>query len=402
MQLARAGPRPVTGLVRGADKLPTMTPPETFEVLIAGGGVAGLEGALALRDLAGDRIAVKLLAPNPEFLYRPMTVREPFGYGEAQRYPLGELAQGIGVQLLADSLASVDPAGRTARTASGAQLRYDAVLLGLGARLRPRYEHAVTIDASRLDELLHGLIQDVEEGYVKRLAFVVPAPMAWALPIYELAMMTGQRAYDMNVELAITILTPEDAPLAAFGKGASEATAELLAQRGIEVISSVQCEIPRSGLIEISPGERRLEVDRIVALPQLEGPAVAGLPAAPDGFIAIDAHCRVRDTERVYAAGDATDFSIKFGGIAAQQADTAAQSIAALAGAAVAPEPFEPVIHGVMLTGGEPRYLSAQISGGVAVSSELTVEPTFESPAKIAAKYLGPYLAELDRDAQSS
>jgi sulfide:quinone oxidoreductase len=44
---------------------------ETLEVatrvLIAGGGVAALEAALALRALAEDRVRVELLAPEPQF-----------------------------------------------------------------------------------------------------------------------------------------------------------------------------------------------------------------------------------------------------------------------------------------------------------------------------------------------
>ena len=63
------------------------------EVLIAGGGVAALEAVLALRDLAGDRARLTLLAPNSEFVYRPMTVREPFSYGVAQRFPLELLSR---------------------------------------------------------------------------------------------------------------------------------------------------------------------------------------------------------------------------------------------------------------------------------------------------------------------
>ena len=35
-----------------------------FKVVIVGGGVAGLEAALALRDLAGERINTTLLAPG--------------------------------------------------------------------------------------------------------------------------------------------------------------------------------------------------------------------------------------------------------------------------------------------------------------------------------------------------
>jgi sulfide:quinone oxidoreductase len=370
---------------------------DPFEVLIAGGGVAALEAALTLQDIAGQETSVKLIAPNSDFIYRPMTVHEPFSFGRAQRYPLDEIAGEIGFELVQDALQSVDPAGRIVHTESGGDHRYDALLLGLGATARPRFEHATTIDDSRLDEVLHGLIQDVEGGYSKRLAFVVPPRMAWPLPVYELALMTARRAYDMNATVAITILTPEDAPLAIFGDGASRVVTDLLADSQIDVIPSAYCEIPRSGHIEVSPGDRRLEVDRAIALPELDGPSVAGLPVAEDGFIPVDLHCQVRDVERVYAAGDATDFAIKHGGIAAQQADTAAQAVAALAGVPVDPVPFHPTIHGVLLTGGKPRYLRAHITGGHGFSSEVSEEPSWAPAARIAAKYLAPYLEERDR-----
>jgi sulfide:quinone oxidoreductase len=371
---------------------------EPFEVLIVGGGVAGLEAALALRDLAGDRVSLRLLAPNPDFVYRPMSVREPFGLAKARRYPLREIADDVGAELIDDGLAQVDPSAHTVRSTSGAELPYDALILGLGARIRAPYEHATTIDDSQLDELLHGLIQDVEGGYTKRVAFVIPARMAWPFPVYELAMMTAARAYDANTEVAITIITPEDAPLAIFGPGASEAVGGLLAERGIEVLTSAHADVPRSGVVEISPGNIGRNFDRVIALPELEGPAVPGLPDASDGFIPIDEHCQVRGLERIYAAGDATDFAIKYGGIAAQQADAAARAIAALAGAPVEPESFNGEIRGILLTGGQPRYLHARVTGR-GFTSEVTEEPSWEQPSKIAAKYLAPYLDQRDRAA---
>jgi sulfide:quinone oxidoreductase len=113
-------------------------------------------------------------------------------------------------------------------------------------------------------------------------------------------------------------------------------------------------------------------------------------------------HCKVRGLECVYAAGDATDFAIKHGGIASQQADTAAQAIAAFAGLATEPAPFHPVIQGILLTGGKPRYLSAHVTGGHGSSSFIGDAPTWTPPSKIAAKYLAPYLDELDTVAESS
>jgi sulfide:quinone oxidoreductase len=371
--------------------------PPKLRVIVAGGGVAALETLLALRALAPDLTATTVLAPNPEFVYRPMTVREPFSYPQANRYALAPIVRDAGAELLVDELAWVDPAKRIVHTSSDAEIEYDALVLALGARIRPRYTHALTIDDRKLEATLHGLVQDVEEGYVKSLAFVSPGRMAWPLPLYELALMTAGRAYDMNVELATTIVTPEDSPLAIFGREASDAVAQLLENARIETITSAYAEVPHTGEIVINPGDRHLQVNRVVALPELYGPSVRGIPLSEHGFLRVDVHGRVLDVEHVYAAGDATDFAVKYGGIAAQQADAAAESIAALAGAPVTPEPFQPVIHGILLTADAPRYLTARITGGHGFSSEISDTPTWSPPVKIAARYLGPALDALDR-----
>jgi sulfide:quinone oxidoreductase len=377
----------------------SLTPSQPpFRTLIAGGGVAALEAALALRDLAGDGVSITLLAPQPEFAYRPMRVREPFGYSVAKTYPVGEIARDIGADFLQDAFKRLDADRSTVHTEQGAELDYDALILALGARLRPAFRHGLTIDDWRLDEQLHGLIQDVEGGYVRSLAFVAPSPMPWPLPIYELALMTAGRAYGMGIELSITVVTPEEAPLAVFGTTVSETVSGLLESRGIETILSARTEIPEPGHVSIHPGGRSLRADRIVALPQLVGPFAPGVPRGRDGgFIPIDTHCAVRDLEHVWAAGDATDFPIKFGGIASQQADTAAQAIAALAGAAVEPLAFQPELHAVLLGADKPLYLSAHVTGGHGSSSEVSDTATWSPPGKIAATYLAPYLESRDQ-----
>ncbi|HMD56811.1 MAG TPA: hypothetical protein VKG82_05005 [Solirubrobacteraceae bacterium] len=376
--------------------------PTKFRVIVAGGGVAALETILALGDLAREEVETTLIAPNEEFVYRPMTVREPFAYSRAHRYPLAPIARDAGAELIADELDLVEPGAQTVRTRAGAALHYDALVLALGATAKPHYEHAVTIDDRRLDDLLHGIIEDVEGGYVQSLAFVSPGRMAWPMPLYELALMTAGRAYDMDVELATTIVTPEEAPLAIFGSGASSRVSELLERSGIHTITSAYAEIPRSGEIIVSPGDRHLHVNRVIALPELYGPSVRGIPLAEHGFIRVDPHGRVPDVGPVFAAGDAIDFAVKHGGLATQEADAAAQSIAALAGAPVTPEPFNPVVHGILLTADKPYYLSAKITGGQGFSSELTDYPTWSPPTKIAARYLAPYLDARDRETSST
>jgi sulfide:quinone oxidoreductase len=379
------------------------SPQEGLNVLIVGGGVAALEAALALRELGGGHIATTMIAPNPEFVYRPMTVGEPFSYPLAHRYPLEPIALDLGMELRADSFKWLEPTDRIVHTEAGERLSYDVLLFALGARLYPRFRHATTIDDARIDELLHGLIQDIEGGYVHRLAFVIPLGRTWPLPTYELALLCSACAYDANSDLSITICTPEDAALALFGGAASEGVRKLLQEHGILTITSARCEVPEPGRVSINPGARELHADRIVALPELVGPSAPGVPGRSEGgFIEVDSRCRARCLERVYAAGDATDFAIKHGSVAAQQADVAAQAIAALAGLAPEPAPFRPVIHGMLLTGGKPRYLSAHVTGGHGSSSEFSETSTWSPPTKIVAKYLAPYLQERDRLAASS
>jgi sulfide:quinone oxidoreductase len=370
---------------------------EKFRVLIVGGGVAGLEAMLALHDLAAERVQMTVLAARDEFVYRPMTVTEPLSFAGAKHYPLAPIVKDGGAELITDTLSWVDHENNLAHTSGGQTLEYDALVLALGSRISTRYKHALTIDDRTMEKTLHGLIQDVELGYVKSLAFVAPGRMAWPLPLYELALMTAGRAYDMDVELPITIVTPEDSPLSIFGTRASEGVAELLRDARIETVSSAYAEIPEKGHIRINPGNRHVEAERIVALPELYGPSVHGVPLSDDGFIRVDKFCRVPECGPVYAAGDATDFAVKQGGVGSQQADVAAESIAAMAGVQIEPRPFCPVLRGMLLTNDQPRYMAAQLTGGQGFSSEFSTQPLWSPVAKIAAKYLAPYLEALDR-----
>ena len=74
-----------------------------MDVVIAGGGVAGLEALLGLHAMAGDRVRLTLVAPDPDFSYRPLAVAEPFGLGHAHRVPLSQFAEDAGAELVVDA-----------------------------------------------------------------------------------------------------------------------------------------------------------------------------------------------------------------------------------------------------------------------------------------------------------
>ena len=191
---------------------------------------------------------------------------------------------------------------------------------------------------------------------MRRVAFAVPAGAVWSLPAYELALMTAAWLDDRGIDgVELALVTPEDEPLHIFGREPSDAVRALLDERGIAVHTRAQPAEAREGELLLVMGGI-IVADRVVALPRLQGPRIGGVPQTFEGFIPVDAHAQVMAMPDVYAAGDITTFPVKQGGLAAQQADVAAEAIAAEAGADVTPRPFHPVLRGLLLTGKEPRY----------------------------------------------
>lgn len=359
-------------------------------VVIAGGGVAGLETLLALHDLAGDRVALTLVAPQPDFLYTPMLVDEPFGLGPADRFELEPLARERGAQFVQQAISKVRPAEHLVELDDGSAMEYDQLVICVGGRFEAAFENATTFPSQEepfsADEVL-----DRAEAADRRIAFIVPGGVTWSLPLYEIALMTQRRATERNLGVSLSVITPEAAPLGVFGVAASAAVAELLRARQIELFAgSTVRELGEQG-IRLSPQGRALGPAVAVALPVMKGPALEGLPSNANGFIRVDDHGRVKGAEDVYAAGDGTDFPIKQGGLGTQQADAAAEHMAHRLGAVTAPDPFRPVLRGKLLTGAESLSLRADVGGGGG-EGETSPDYLWWPPHKISARYLAPFL----------
>jgi sulfide:quinone oxidoreductase len=360
-------------------------------VLIAGGGVAALEAALALQARADDLVDVELLAPEPRFWYRPAAVAEPFGLGEVRHFDLSTLAAAAGATHRPGTLDGVDASAHRARVSNGDELEYDVLLIACGATPVEAVPGALTFRGPADTDKFSRVLAELRAGRIRRLAFVIPWGVAWPLPMFELALMTGAYAADHGLrDIELTLVTPEADPLQAFGPEAVAAVQALLEEHGVALRSwACPLEVVDS-VLHIVPF-RSLEVDCAVALPRLRGAQLDGVPQDDDGFIHIDDRCRVEGLVDVFAAGDITSFPVKQGGLAAEQADAAAGRIAADAGAAVQAEPFRPVLRGLLLTGRRPRFLRHGPDGTSATSPQ----PLWWPPAKIVGRHLAPFLAGL-------
>lgn len=360
-------------------------------VVIAGGGVAALEAALALRELAAEHVDVELLAPEPLFWFRPLAPAEPFHLGEARHFELSRLAIEMGATYSPGELVSVDPANRVAVTAAGGAVPYSALLLACGAVPQPAVEGALTFRGPADTAKLEHVLAEIEAGGVRRLAVAVPPGAAWSLPVYELALLTSAWADERGIDVELALVTAEDEPLHAFGQEVSQAVRALLNERGIAVHTRAHAEAVRAGRLLLA-GDGVVPADRVIALPRLRGPRLGGVPQTPEGFVQVDPHGRVSGLAGVFAAGDLTANPVKQGGLAAQQALAAAEAIAAAAGVRLTPRPFRPVLRALLLTGGEPLYLRAVLTPSGAERSEATTDPLWSPPTKISGKYLPEFL----------
>jgi sulfide:quinone oxidoreductase len=363
-------------------------------VLIAGGGVAALEAALALRALADALVHVELSAPELHFFYRPLAVAELFGAGRVHRWELDDLARAAGADFVPGALAAVDAGAHVAEFENGASVGYDALVLATGARPQEAVPGALTFRGPADVEAVERLLAEIARGEVGRVVFAVPSGVVWPLPLYELALLTAAELQARGADARPAIVTAEPRPLALFGETASEAVEAMLLGRDIELRTSTYPQDASGGVLACEGGEA-VEADRVVALPRLAGPGLEGVPRDVHGFVPTDDHGRVVGLEDVYAAGDLTTFPIKQGGLAAQQADAAAETIAAAAGAAVIPKPFAPVLRALLLTGKAPTFLRVELGEGQRDASTATDEPLWWPPGKIVGRYLSPFLAEL-------
>lgn len=371
------------------------------KVLIVGGGVGALEAAIALPRLAPGKVRVEICAGRGDFVYRPFAVGEPYGASRVLRYDLERIAHLCGAEFRPENVGWIDTALRCAHTHDGNEIPYEYLIVACGARLLWSVPGATTFWGVADEGEVQDVVNRLREGRLRRLVFTMPGGHGWALPAYELALLAATELKRSGIaDTQLTIVTPEDGPLQIFGRRASEQVAGLLADNGIEVVTGAHPVSYEHGALSIVPGEP-IEADAVVSLPRLEGRRIEGLPYDPAGFVPVDDRSRIAGIEHAFAVGDVTNFPVKQGGIATQQADVAVEAIAADLGCDVEAKPLDPVLRGVLWTGAKPRYLFGWLGGGHGETSVASERPPWpvDNPSKLIGRFLTPFLTELAAEA---
>jgi len=316
-------------------------PVEPREVLIVGGGIAGLEALMALADLGDNRLRLQLVADHASFVLPPQLLGVPWG-GPSLHIDLERLCRAFGARFTLGTVTGVDAGTREVYTAGGGTLEYERLLLAPGARRALAYGATRTLGFGVLPDALAAKLSG-------SVTIVVPAGVSWTLPAYQLALLSAHGGRDVRV------LTAEDVVMEAFGPATHAAVGALLERHGV-VVETSRAPDPGTPVSELA--------DTVISLPLLNGPAITGLPLDGHGFVRVDAQMAVLGVEHIHAAGDATRHAIKQGGLAAQQADTAAAEIVRSCGGDPPPTPYAPVLRGKLTTpGGEELYLRRGLDG---------------------------------------
>jgi sulfide:quinone oxidoreductase len=335
-------------------------------IVVVGSGVAALEFVLALRAIHADPPAVTVVTPDVTPALRPLQL-----LGTAVPR-IEDLAARLGVEIARGTVVEVDAERHRVVLRDGGAVAYETLVLALGATPVPAYDDALHLglDAGAKLEALH---DEIADGTVERIAFVAPSSTGWLVPLYDAALLTSSR----RAALDVALVTPESQPLESFGAAASARVAAELTEARIRFVPG-QVATVSPGRLELLGGST-VAADRVVAVPLVRGPRIAGVPVSGRfGFIPVDAFGQVAGTPDVYAVGDATDRRVKQAFLACAQADAAAEHLAARYGHPGRPAPFRQqpraTIH-------DHRGNPLPLNGGQGVG-------------KLPGRYLAPFVLE--------
>jgi sulfide:quinone oxidoreductase len=362
-------------------------------VCVVGAGTAGVEALLAASEVMGASIDLRLIAPEREFRYRPMSPGSPVRPAQERGVAIADLVAEAGASCVEDRAVAVDQAERKVVTRDGDTVDFEFLLLAVGARPKRALSQGHVwqrgADPGFLDEILAG----ITSGEVHSVAVVVPRGARWPLPAYELALVMAWTAAGTNAQ--ITLITSEELPLAALGSRATDAVMRELDAAGVETIAGVELvdepprgsEPPETTDVLVVPEQSKdlatslvgkpseparvrlgagakVEFDRLISLPTVDGPHLAGVANDAAGFIEVDEGLKVCGSERVWAAGSCIAAALEHSALAAQQADSATAAIAAAIGGQGSAEPSAaPELTGMLLAGQRTQWLADNPAG---------------------------------------
>ncbi|MCC6329259.1 MAG: FAD-dependent oxidoreductase [Acidobacteria bacterium] len=309
-------------------------------ILIVGGGFAGLVAAEKLAASVGRSHQITLVAPNRNFTFYPALVELAFGECETSdiSFDLARKLSSIGVRFVQGELIRINEGLRTAVVAGedfNGEIAYDHLMIAMGRRLATEkvagfFEHSHHILGLNAAARFGKALEEFHEGTI----VVGMCPSArLPVPVCETAFALARRFESKlgDGSVKIKAIFPESLSSAFGGADLHRQLESAFEKYKIAVLYDVP-------ISEITPSEvvseqkHRIEYDLLMLVPPFRGQAILNYLGITDGddFVKVDDRMKVHGLNNTYAAGDIVAFSgPKFAHMAVRQAEVAAANIAA-------------------------------------------------------------------------
>ncbi len=289
----------------------------TVQCVVLGGGFGGLAAAHRLRERLGDRATVTLVDRRGTFMMglRILSVLAGRADRAGGTRALDRLA-GKGIRFRPDEVTGIDLDRKTVTTRT-ASLPYDALIVALGAELRPDLVPGYDPAASNLYdpdqvEAIAARVGSIDQG---RIGIGIlglpykcpPAPYEAAFLIDDLLRRRGVRA-----RVSLEVCTPQPSSLPVAGAAAcAEVEGRLAAKRiGFQPGRKV---VAIEGRDVVFENDRR-SYDLFIGVPPHRAPGVVKASGLATGeWIRPDPHTCATAWVNVYAVGDVTEMPLANG-----------------------------------------------------------------------------------------
>lgn len=289
--------------------------------VVLGGGVGGLTAANELRGLLGSEHRVVLVDRHADHLFAPSLLWLMVGGRRPEQLsrPLRGLVR-RGVEVRRADVRGIDAERRAIATEDG-ELRYDELVVALGAELAPELMPGYAEAAHNFFEVA-GAARFAEALGVFRGGRVVVA--VTALPYkcpaapYEAALLVEAelRRRRLRERSEVVIVTPESQPMPVAGPALGAAVRGLLEARGIVLRAERQVASIDAAARELVLADgTRERFDLLAATPPHRAPAVVrgSTLAAPTGWIPVDPRTLRAQGGDAYAIGDVAAITLPGG-----------------------------------------------------------------------------------------
>jgi NADH dehydrogenase FAD-containing subunit len=309
-------------------------------VVVVGGGFAGIVAAETLAKKLGDEHQITLVSRSRKFIFYPALVRLAFGECERDEieFDIRKAMLDRRVRFIEGEVARVHPAEQLIEFAHGdfvGDMHYDFLVLAIGRRLKTELVSGYFENANHLLSVKDAeKFRDAINAFHQGEALIGYCPGArLPVPVFETAFALSRLLEERGERdrCKIKVVSNESIDAMFGGVMMSEALDGLLKSHQIELISNFAITKVRPDSLIASNG-RSLSFDLNMIIPPFGGPGpiVGSEFVDADGYVRVRRTMQVRGMERTYAVGDCVSFvGPKMGHMAVRQAEIAAENLCA-------------------------------------------------------------------------